>query len=150
MADLLAKRAGSGTARTLGRKSMRAEPIKKEPTQLMANNKGKASVDQDLIRELAELLDETGLSEIEIERDGMRVRVARAAAVEAAAAAVRAAAAAQRRRRPRPTPRPRSTIRAKHPGCVQSPMVGTAYLAPSPAPPPSSRSARAWPRARRS
>ena len=56
---------------------MRAEPVKKEPTQLMANNKGKASVDQELIRELAKLLDETGLSEIEIDRDGMRVRVAR-------------------------------------------------------------------------
>ena len=35
------------------------------------------AVDHDLIRELARLLDETGLSEIEFERDGARVRVAR-------------------------------------------------------------------------
>ena len=56
---------------------MRAEQVKKEPTQLMSNNKGKAGVDQELIRELAKLLDETGLSEIEIDRDGLRVRVAR-------------------------------------------------------------------------
>ena len=39
---------------------MRAEQVKKEPTQLMSNNKGKAGVDQELIRELAKLLDETG------------------------------------------------------------------------------------------
>ncbi len=66
---------------------MRPEPIKKGPTQLMANNKSKASVDQELIRELAKLLDETGLSEIEIDRDGMRVRVARERAAPAMAAA---------------------------------------------------------------
>ena len=39
--------------------------------------KSKGDPDQDLIRELAALLEETGLSEIEIEREGMRVRVAR-------------------------------------------------------------------------
>ena len=48
---------------------MRAEQVKKEPAQLMANNKGKAGVDQELIRELAKLLDETGL-----ERDRDRSR----------------------------------------------------------------------------
>ncbi len=37
----------------------------------------KPEVDRELIHELAKLLDETGLTEIEIERDGMRVRVAR-------------------------------------------------------------------------
>ena len=50
----------------------------------MSNNKGKVSVDQELIRELAKLLDETGLSEIEIDREGMRVRVAREIRVQAA------------------------------------------------------------------
>ena len=40
-------------------------------------NKPKSAVDQDIIRELARLLDETGLTEIEFERDGQRVRVAR-------------------------------------------------------------------------
>ena len=71
---------------------MRAETIKKEPTQLMSNNKGKASVDHELIRELAKLLDETGLNEIEIDRDGMRVRVARALKSEIVSAAAAPAA----------------------------------------------------------
>ncbi len=112
---------------------MRAEPIKKQPAQSMANNKGKTSVDHELIRELAKLLDETGLSEIEIDRDGLRVRVARggpnaatAAAVAPpaaqAAAAVASAAAAK----------PLTDDPVTHPGCVRSPMVGTAYLAPEP------------------
>ena len=47
-------------------------------------NKPKSAVDQDMIRELARLLDETGLTEIEFERDGQRVRVARQAQVMAA------------------------------------------------------------------
>jgi acetyl-CoA carboxylase biotin carboxyl carrier protein len=46
--------------------------------------KGKGSPEQTLVRELAALLDETGLGEIEIEREGVRVRVARRMAVEAA------------------------------------------------------------------
>jgi acetyl-CoA carboxylase biotin carboxyl carrier protein len=68
-----------------------AEPMAKD-------TKGKGSSDQALIRDLAELLEETGLSEIEIEREGMRVRVARqvnvAAPVYAAASAHAPAAAA--------------------------------------------------------
>ena len=46
--------------------------------------KEKGSTDQTLIRELAALLEETGLSEIEIEREGMRVRVARQGGLHAA------------------------------------------------------------------
>ena len=42
---------------------------------------GKSAIDKELIRELAELLDETGLTEIEIERDGLRVRVGRGGTV---------------------------------------------------------------------
>jgi acetyl-CoA carboxylase biotin carboxyl carrier protein len=85
-------------------------------------------VDRDLIRELTELLDETGLTEIEIEQDGQRVRVARNAA--AAPAAPRAMAA------PAPQPVAESVAApidpSKHPGVVTSPMVGTAYAAPEP------------------
>ena len=44
-----------------------------------SKDKGKSAIDPDLVRELARLLDETGLSEIEFERDGQRVRVARQA-----------------------------------------------------------------------
>ena len=87
--------------------------------------------DSALIRELALLLDETSLTEIEVERAGLRVRVARnisiAASVPtmvapAAPAAVAAATAA---------PSAAADL-AKHPGVVPSPMVGTAYWAPEP------------------
>jgi acetyl-CoA carboxylase biotin carboxyl carrier protein len=80
-------------------------------------------VDRDLVLELTKLLDETGLTEIEIEQDGQRVRVARNAA--AAPAAARPAAPA-----PQPVAAPPDP--AKHPGVVVSPMVGTAYAAPEP------------------
>ena len=51
----------------------------------MAKDKDKESVEHGLIRELAELLDEKGLSEIEIERNGLKIRVARQIAVQATA-----------------------------------------------------------------
>jgi acetyl-CoA carboxylase biotin carboxyl carrier protein len=112
---------------------MRPEPIEKEPAQLMANNKGKASVDQDLIRELAKLLDETGLTEIEIDRDGMRVRVARKRTqVVAPAMAPAAAAALPVSAQSAAGASAAADDPGKHPGCVRSPMVGTAYLAPEP------------------
>ena len=102
--------------------------------RMAKDSKGKGSADQTLIRELAELLDETGLSEIEIEREGMRVRVSRQMAVQAmpmapaahsAPVAASAAAAAASPAASAPDP-------AKHPGAVKSPMVGTAYSAPEP------------------
>jgi acetyl-CoA carboxylase biotin carboxyl carrier protein len=86
-----------------------------------------APYDEDTIRGLAKLLDETGLTEIEIERGGERIRIGRAArAVSVSAPAVASApglAAA--------VPAAGADL-AKHPGMVPSPMVGTAYLAPSP------------------
>jgi acetyl-CoA carboxylase biotin carboxyl carrier protein len=90
-----------------------------------------SSEDSALIRELAALLDETSLTEIEIERAGLRVRVARNVAIAAGipalpasvaaptVAAVQAAAAA-------------AADLSKHPGVVPSPMVGTAYWSPEP------------------
>jgi acetyl-CoA carboxylase biotin carboxyl carrier protein len=85
------------------------------------------SNDSALIRELALLLDETNLTEIEIERAGLRVRVARnisiAASVSTSAQAPAAAAAA---------PVAAVTDVSKHPGVVPSPMVGTAYWASEP------------------
>jgi acetyl-CoA carboxylase biotin carboxyl carrier protein len=90
-----------------------------------------SSDDSALIRELALLLDETSLSEIEIERAGLRVRVARNISVAAAvpmpiqhAAAMPGAAAAA-------APSAAADL-SKHPGVVPSPMVGTAYWAPEP------------------
>ncbi|MGL6059062.1 MAG: acetyl-CoA carboxylase biotin carboxyl carrier protein [Bradyrhizobium sp.] len=87
--------------------------------------------DSALIRELALLLDETSLTEIEIERAGLRVRVARNVSVAAALpagympAAGDASAAAASASLAAADP-------AKHPGAVPSPMVGTAYWAPEP------------------
>jgi acetyl-CoA carboxylase biotin carboxyl carrier protein len=89
----------------------------------------KPAVDHDLIRELARLLDETGLSEIEYERDGQRVRVARQAQVVAAAPPPRPALPAEAAVPPAETA---PLDPAKHPGVVTSPMVGTAYVGPEP------------------
>ena len=107
---------------------MRAEQVKKGPAQSMSNNKGKIGVDQELIRELAKLLDETGLSEIEIDRDGLRVRVARKLRVQGAAAPMTAQVVAS----PAAEAKPVVDDPVAHPGCVRSPMVGTTYLAPEP------------------
>jgi acetyl-CoA carboxylase biotin carboxyl carrier protein len=86
------------------------------------------SNDSALIRELALLLDETSLTEIEIERAGLRLRVARNVSIAAAVpAGVQAAAAAP----PSAAPVASADI-AKHPGAVPSPMVGTAYWASEP------------------
>jgi acetyl-CoA carboxylase biotin carboxyl carrier protein len=84
------------------------------------------AVDGDLIRELARLLDETGLSEIEFERDGARVRVARQAPVAAPIAVAPLVASA-----PEVSAVPIEDP-ARHPGVLTSPMVGTAYRGPEP------------------
>ncbi|MGE5166562.1 MAG: acetyl-CoA carboxylase biotin carboxyl carrier protein [Sphingobacteriales bacterium] len=89
----------------------------------------KSIVDHELIHELTELLDETGLTEIEIEQDGRRVRVARAITTAAAPAAVRVEVA-QSQVAAEMTAKPIDP--SKHPGVVISPMVGTAYAAPEP------------------
>ncbi|CUU18906.1 acetyl-CoA carboxylase biotin carboxyl carrier protein [Bradyrhizobium sp. JR7.2] len=90
-----------------------------------------SSEDSALVRELALLLDETSLTEIEIERAGLRLRVARNISVAAtmpmqmaAGPAVLPAAAA--------AAAPAAADLSKHPGAVISPMVGTAYWAPEP------------------
>jgi acetyl-CoA carboxylase biotin carboxyl carrier protein len=93
------------------------------------DTKGTEIVDPRLIRELAELLTETGLSEIEIDRGGMRIRVARSAAPQMAFAAAPAAVSAAP---PAAAQASAESDLSKHPGCVHSPMVGTAYLAPEP------------------
>ena len=89
--------------------------------------------EHELIRELAKLLDETGLGEIEVEREGVRVRVARQSVTQVMAGAaphvppIPAFAPA-----PAVTTAPLETDPAKHPGVVSSPMVGTAYRSPEP------------------
>lgn len=88
--------------------------------------------DADAVRALADILTETGLTEIEIEGKDGRVRVARAPAtiVAPVAAAALAPLAA-------PAPAPAAAADdAAHPGAVLSPMVGVVYLSPEPGTPP--------------
>jgi acetyl-CoA carboxylase biotin carboxyl carrier protein len=83
-------------------------------------------VDHDVIRELAKLLDETGLTEIEFERDGTSIRVARYGGAPAGRGF------APEMPRSAPAEPAESADPARHPGAVTSPMVGTVYLAPAP------------------
>ena len=87
--------------------------------------------DSALIRELALLLDETSLTEVEIERAGLRVRVARNVSIAASVPSVHAVAPAPTVAAPTAAPAG-ATDFAKHPGVVPSPMVGTAYWASEP------------------
>ena len=88
---------------------------------------GKLDVDDALIRRLAALLEQTGLSEIEIRRGRQQVRVARHVAANGVAPAVVAAPAIAA-----PVAEEPAEIDESHPGAVCSPMVGTVYLAPAP------------------
>ncbi|MEC9177016.1 MAG: acetyl-CoA carboxylase biotin carboxyl carrier protein [Pseudomonadota bacterium] len=87
-------------------------------------------IDRDLLLSLADLLKETGLGELEVEVDGLRVRLAQPAPVTAAASAPLATSA------PVVAAGSGDTAPAKgfaaHPGAVKSPMVGTAFTAPEP------------------
>ncbi|MBV6658288.1 MAG: acetyl-CoA carboxylase biotin carboxyl carrier protein [Devosiaceae bacterium] len=105
-------------------------------------SKSKAMIDQDFIRQLALLLNETDLTEIEVEQDTMRVRVARTPAPITQTAQVSAPVAAAAAT---PVAAPTDAAPAASTGdtapasasstageAVRSPMVGTAYLSPEP------------------
>ncbi|KIZ37592.1 MULTISPECIES: acetyl-CoA carboxylase biotin carboxyl carrier protein [Rhodopseudomonas] len=104
-----------------------ARPPEDKPAAKPKATDTKAVADHALIRDLALLLDETNLTEIEIERAGLRVRVARNVSINAAMPAgyqppgIASAA----------VPAPVADI-SKHPGVVPSPMVGTVYWASEP------------------
>lgn len=95
------------------------------------------NIDSKLVRELAELLGETGLSEIEVEDGDRKIRVARtisaapvaSVAVPAAPAPVAAAAPAAA---PAAPAAPAESAAPSMANAVKSPMVGTSYLAPEP------------------
>ena len=91
-----------------------------------------SSEDSALVRELALLLDETSLTEIEIERAGLRLRVARNISVAATMPAPMAYAAPVPVAATAAAPAAAAADMSKHPGAVTSPMVGTAYWAPEP------------------
>ncbi|MCS4241488.1 acetyl-CoA carboxylase biotin carboxyl carrier protein [Rhizobium sp. BIGb0125] len=97
----------------------------------------KNGIDKELIRDLANILNDTDLSEIEIEQDDLRIRVSRsapAATVYAAAPPAYAAPAPVAPAAPAPLAAPAaSAAPARNPAnTVTSPMVGTVYLSPAP------------------
>ncbi|WP_100259291.1 acetyl-CoA carboxylase biotin carboxyl carrier protein [Qipengyuania seohaensis] len=106
----------------------------------MAERKGSAgksgmNVDTSLVRELAEMLGETGLTEIEVEDGDRKIRVSRGGGVAMAAPAPMAAASAPAAAAPVPAPAPGNDpapAEADTAGALKSPMVGTVYLAPEP------------------
>ena len=101
--------------------------------------KPQLQVEADVIRELSDLLGETGLTEIEIEQGGRRIRVARQnaphmSAPPLAVSAVMESAATS----PSPHATPGETQAPKRDveGAITSPMVGTVYVSPEPGKPP--------------
>ena len=97
-----------------------------------ADKKTSESIDTKLVRKLADILKETDLTEIEVERGGLRIRVARGGAVVAAPALAPVAHVA-----PAPVAAPAAAEAPAKPAAprgdaVKSPMVGTVYLAPQP------------------
>ncbi|MFT3726971.1 MAG: acetyl-CoA carboxylase biotin carboxyl carrier protein [Terricaulis sp.] len=98
-------------------------------------------LDAGLVRELAKVLDDTGLTEIEVEYGELRLRLARTVSLAALpptqthvvhSAPAPAALPAPTPAAPAPAAPPAAADMSKHPGAVPSPMVGTAYLSPEP------------------
>jgi acetyl-CoA carboxylase biotin carboxyl carrier protein len=89
-----------------------------------------SQVDRVLVRELAGLLEETGLSEIEYGRDGWHIRVARGGVATAAAVMAPTDMAPTETTEPIEKKAVNETIDASHPGVMTSPMVGVVYTAP--------------------
>ncbi len=98
-----------------------------EDTQRKSKSSGNSNDDGALVRELASLLDETNLTEIEIERAGLRVRVARNISIAGPAPSHYTPSAA-----PPTAVAADADDHAKHPGMVPSPMVGTVYWSSEP------------------
>lgn len=110
-------------------------------TEKTLKNEPSTEIDTSLVRQLADILNDTSLTEIEVERGELRIRVAReivAAPVMqyAAAPAAPVAAAAPAAAAPASMPSDPATIVAKSGEQVKSPMVGTVYLQASPEAPP--------------
>jgi acetyl-CoA carboxylase biotin carboxyl carrier protein len=108
----------------------------RKPAPVRKDSMGKLNVDPTLIEKLAELLQRTGLTEIELAEGDAKVRVARApqapvaqvTAPTEAAGGTASLVASPQQASASPTDR--------HPGAVRAPMVGTVYLTPEPGAPP--------------
>jgi len=119
------------------KKAPRKQPPRLDKVRRTMTGKDKGEVqspEQKIIRDLAELLNETGLSEIEIEKDGLKVRVARSLTI--AASHIAAPLSASSATASTSGASAAANDPAKHPGAVKSPMVGTAYRSPEPSAPP--------------
>ena len=92
-------------------------------------NKG---IDQSLIRDLANILNETDLTEIEVEQDDLRIRVSRAGTPHYASAPIPAATPAAPVAAAAPVAVSASDAARSNKNAVTAPMVGTAYLSPAP------------------
>ena len=103
-------------------------------------SKDGGNFDKGLIRELAALLEETGLTEIEVEHEGKRIRVARGVNLTTTLTTTDGPPAQHAESRETARPAKRTSGPAEefivHPGTVTSPMVGTAYRSPEPGAPP--------------
>ncbi|MEO1729870.1 MAG: acetyl-CoA carboxylase biotin carboxyl carrier protein [Pseudomonadota bacterium] len=100
-----------------------------------AASKSGMNIDTSLVRELAELLNETGLTEIEVEDDDRKIRVARGGVAIAAPAAPLAAPAAAPAAAAPAAEAPAAQAAPAAVDALKSPMVGTAYLSPEPGKP---------------
>jgi acetyl-CoA carboxylase biotin carboxyl carrier protein len=96
-----------------------------------SDDKSRSGIDAEAVRELAGLLNETGLTEIEIEHNGARIRVSRQASGAVAHAPAPAAHSAPAAAEAAP-----AAPKGPQAGAVPSPMVGTVYVAPEPGKPP--------------
>ena len=97
------------------------------------DTKDKDGIDRGLLRDLAQLLNEAGLTEIEVERDGLKIKIARQASQSAAPAHAPALPPIRPAAVPMPAAAPAApapTDYSEHPGAVKSPMVGTAWSTP--------------------
>ena len=103
-------------------------------TKGAAGRKSGMNVDTKLVRELAELLGETGLTEIEVEDGDRKIKVSRGGGFAAAPMAAQAPMAAPAAPAAAPAAAPGEPVQASedHAGAIKSPMVGTVYLAPEP------------------
>jgi len=90
----------------------------------------KKDFDSKLIGEIAEIMAETGLTEVELRQGDIELRLSKTTGVAAAPVAVSAAPVAPQA--PAAAAAPAAEAPAEHPGTVTSPMVGTVYLAPQP------------------
>jgi acetyl-CoA carboxylase biotin carboxyl carrier protein len=100
---------------------------------MSSDSRSRSQIDPKLVRELADILRETELSEIEVEHDDLRLRIARQLTAAPAAQTVSVPAAAPAAPAQAQTAAPAAPAEAaEQAGTVKSPMVGTVYLKPNP------------------